>query len=210
MTYHRIAQLVAPLALTLVLGAAATAASAHTSSASATIATATSADFRANHDLIVIGNVAGGATLLAVEAKADESFGDHTVDGYLKLCAQREEARLKKAEERRLAGSRPGRPSNAARRIAELCAALFGPPEDGEAVAEVAKPLRYQLVAALAGALIEAQARKCTQAVLVVHEFLSSPDPERPLCGTNERKVARNASAWRAFSLARQPRQAGR
>jgi hypothetical protein len=155
-----------------------------------------------NHDLIVIGTAVGGPTLLAVEAKADESFGDHTVFEYLKLCARREDERLRKAEQRRIAGRRPARASNAARRIAELCSALFGPPEDGEAVAELAKPLRYQLVAALAGALIEAQARKCSQVVLAIHEFLSSPDTERPSCGTDERKVARNTTDWRAFSLA--------
>lgn len=155
-----------------------------------------------NHDLIVIGDAARGRTLFAVEAKADESFGDHTVVDYLNLCARREEERLQNAGERRLAGKRPLRASNAARRITELCGAMFGPPDNPEAVAEVAKPLRYQLVAALAGALIEAQARKCTQAVLVVHKFLSSPDPERPSCGTDERKVARNTTAWEAFSLA--------
>jgi hypothetical protein len=155
-----------------------------------------------NHDLLVVGVAAGGNTLLAVEAKADESFGDHSVGDYLKLCERRESDRLKRAEEALLGGKRPPRPSNAARRIQELCTAIFGPAANGGLVADVARPLRYQLIAALAGALIEARARRCAQAVLIVHEFLSKPDPARGLRGTDHRRIARNVDAWRAFSLA--------
>lgn len=154
-----------------------------------------------NHDLIVVGDVGAVRTLVAIEAKADEPFGNHTVAGYLKLCAQHERDRLASAEAAQREGKRPPRPSNAARRIEELCAAVFGPAVDGS-VAERAKPLRYQLVAALAGTLIEARARQCDQGVLVVHEFLSQPEPARSQAGTNERKVARNRAAWRSFSLA--------
>lgn len=58
-----------------------------------------------------------------------------------------------------------------------------------------------QLIAALAGTLVEARARKCGQAVLVVHEFLSQPDPAHATCGTNDSNVARNTADWRAFCL---------
>jgi uncharacterized protein DUF6946 len=70
-----------------------------------------------NHDLIVMGNAAAGRTLVAIEAKADESFGSHTVGDYLKLCAAREEARATKVKEALTAGRRPPRQSNAPARI---------------------------------------------------------------------------------------------
>jgi len=38
--------------------------------------------------------------------------------------------------------------------------------------------------------------------VLIVHEFLSKSDPARGLRGTDEKKVAQNTDAWRAFSFA--------
>lgn len=66
-------------------------------------------------------------------------------------------------------------------------------------MAAIAKPLRYQLVTALAGALIEARTRRCSLAVLIVHEFLSKPEPERQIKGTNASKVRRNAAAFRRF-----------
>jgi hypothetical protein len=153
-----------------------------------------------NHDLVVIGEAAGGRTLLAVEAKADESYGDYTVDRYLRMCRKREVERVKKVTEAIAAGKRPPRPSNAAARIKQLCAALFGPPRSRiEDVAEVAKPLRYQLITALAGALIEARERGCEQAVLIVHEFVSDPDPDREIEGTNASQVERNARAFHQF-----------
>ena len=100
-----------------------------------------------------LGEAAGGRTLLAIEAKADESFGDYTVERYLEVCARRDAEYPAKVELARRAGKRVPLPSNAAARIEQLCAALFGPAPEGERVAPVAKPLRYQLVTA-AGALI--------------------------------------------------------
>lgn len=153
-----------------------------------------------NHDLVVIGEAAGGSTLLAIEAKADESFSSHTVESYLKACARQESERAAKVEQAIAAGKRPPRPSNVPARIKQLCAAAFGPPEsDAESVAAVAQSLRYQLVTALAGALIEARTRRCTQAVLIVHEFLSDPDPDGEIEGTDASKVERNARAFRQF-----------
>jgi hypothetical protein len=155
-----------------------------------------------NHDLVVVGDAKGGRTLVAIEAKADESFGDHTVAGYLDVCAKHDKDYPARVEAAQLAGKRLPRPSNARARIEQLCAALFGPAPANKPVAMVAKPLRYQLVTALAGALIEAQARNCAQAVLVVHEFLSDADPGRGLEGTSEAKVRRNEAAWRQFVAA--------
>lgn len=152
-----------------------------------------------NHDLVVTGAAAGGRTLLAIEAKADESFGSHTVRSYLEVCNTAAAAYPQKVAAALAAGNRRPRPSNAAARIKELCAALFGPPAEGEDAAEAAEPLRYQLITALAGALIEARARRCTQAVLIAHEFHSHPDPDRGLTGTSPQKVKRNAEAWSAF-----------
>ena len=48
----------------------------------------------------------------------------------------------------------------------------------------------------MAGALIEAHTRGCTQAVLIVHEFLSEPDPRRDIQGTRRAFVERNAAAF--------------
>ena len=162
-------------------------------------------DFRGehrNHDLVVVGEAAGGRTLLAIEAKADESFGDHTVDAYLQLCAKREKEYPAKVDAARRAGKGRPRSSNAAARIEQLCAALFGPALESERVAQVAKPLRYQLVTAFAGALIEARARSCTQAVLLVHEFLSEPNAARAIPGTRSSLVERNAAAFADFARA--------
>jgi hypothetical protein len=97
------------------------------------------------------------------EAKADESFGNHSVGDHLKLCERRERDRLKRVEQALLAGNQPPCASNAARRIQELCTAVFGPVANGGLVAEVARPLRYQRTTALAGALIEACACRCAR-----------------------------------------------
>lgn len=148
---------------------------------------------------MVIGAAAGERTLLAIEAKADESFGSYTVKAYLEVCKATAAGYPQKVEAALAAGKRRPRPSNAAARIKELCAALLGPPAEGKDVAEAAEPLRYQLITALAGALIEARARSCTQAVLIVHEFHSHPDPDRGLAGTSPQEVKRNAIAWSTF-----------
>jgi hypothetical protein len=70
-----------------------------------------------NHDLVVVGEAVEGRTLLAIEAKADESFGDYTVDGYLQVCAKRESEYPDKVNQARRAGRRIPRRSNARNRI---------------------------------------------------------------------------------------------
>jgi Domain of unknown function (DUF6946) len=149
-----------------------------------------------NHDLIAVGEAEGGVTLLAIEAKADESYGNNTVESYLALCARRADEYSAKVEAARTTGGPMPRRSNARARIEQLCTAVFSPAPDGQEVAERALPVRYQLLTAVAGALIEARNRDCRQAVAVVHEFLSHPDPDKELEGTDDRKVARNRAAW--------------
>ncbi len=147
-----------------------------------------------NHDLVVVGSAAGGRTSLAIEGKADEAFGSATVLGYLVASERRERERIRRGY---------GRPSNVPARIDQLCRSLFGPPPDGfDRVHPLARPLRYQLIAALAGALIEAEARACQQVALIVHEFISTADTDRNGTGTDPKKVERNAQALDALARA--------
>jgi hypothetical protein len=134
-----------------------------------------------NHDLIVIGNARGGRTLIGIEAKADEPFGSKDVGSYLRSASTKEG-------------------SNAPARIRRLVSALFGPDGlDGDQVAVRYSTLRYQLLTALAGTLIEARRCSAEQAVLLVHEFRSTPVPRLDYVGTREVALARNAKAWEAF-----------
>lgn len=101
-----------------------------------------------NHDLVLIGQAGGVRTLVAVEAKADESFGP-VIERYV--------------------DQKKGTSSRIPDRIEHLFRALFGRPLDAEVGS-----LRYQLLHGVAGTLIEAHNRGAAQAVFVVHEFLSA------------------------------------
>lgn len=107
-----------------------------------------------NHDLVVVGAAAGGATLLGVEAKAGEPFGD-TVAAVLAAGTAKAGSKLP-------------------RRVDLLLEALGArpTPERPPPLAERA----YQLLTATVGTVVEAGRRHCEQAVVVVHEFR----PERP------------------------------
>ncbi len=100
-----------------------------------------------NHDLILTGHASGVSTLVAVEAKADEEFGP-VIQDYLAETA--------------------GTSSNVPRRIDLLSRSIFGRPIDEEL-----GQIRYQLLHGLGGTLIEARNQGATQAVFVVHEFIS-------------------------------------
>lgn len=107
-----------------------------------------------NHDLVAIGMVGSTRTLLAVEAKAGELFGDKT------------------AGEQWAAG-RAKKGSNIPARIAHLVTALTGEDVD-PAANSLRSPLKargYQLLTASVGTVIEAERQGCKRAVLVVHEF---------------------------------------
>ncbi len=100
-----------------------------------------------NHDMILIGETLDTRVLIAVEAKTDESFGDFIGD-YIQSSV--------KANPR----------SRVPDRIHQLALGLFGR-------TEVTK-LRYQLLHAAAGTLIEAANQNASHAVLVIHEFIPS------------------------------------
>jgi hypothetical protein len=99
---------------------------------------------RRNHDVLVVGSAGGRRTVIGVEAKADETFGQ-TVAEYG-------------------ADATPG----AAERLELLTRALAGRTlADDPALGA----LRYQLFSAIAGTLAAAKERDARQAVFVVHEF---------------------------------------
>jgi hypothetical protein len=108
-----------------------------------------------NHDLVVTGLTATGLrTLVAVEAKAKEPFGRTTVASELIQASSK---------------------SKVPARISWMGKALFGREivasgglKPGE---QVVGNLRYQLLYAACGTLIEARRRFCEQAVLLIHQF---------------------------------------
>ncbi|HEY0736115.1 MAG TPA: hypothetical protein VGD69_14465 [Herpetosiphonaceae bacterium] len=100
------------------------------------------------HDLVLLADGPAGSTLVAIEAKARESFGP-TIDRAHAQSLQR-----------------PG--SNAAQRIEQLTQAIFGRPLDN-----TLRSLRYQLVHAVAGTVIQARQERARLAVFVIHEFVS-------------------------------------
>lgn len=97
------------------------------------------------HDLVVTGSATlqSGDTLLSVEGKADESFGP-------KLTA----IRVTEGSNRHL-------------RARALTLAVLG------CLPAHVPSVRYQLIHAAAGGLIEAKSRGASRAVLIVHEFRS-------------------------------------
>ncbi|WP_281885861.1 DUF6946 family protein [Paenibacillus sp. YYML68] len=129
-----------------------------------------------NHDMIVVGNANGKKTLCAVEAKVDESFGEIVSDYVIK--------------------SRKKNPrSQVPERINNLSTALFGLKDIGA--------LRYQLIHAIAGTLIEAKSQGADQAVFIVHEFVPF--------GKASKKAKQNEEALQEFveSLAGTPLSSG-
>jgi hypothetical protein len=107
-----------------------------------------------NTDLLVVPRDRFGSYVLAVESKADETFGETVSDT------------MAEALERKLANAR----SNGLTRIEQLGAAILGGRFDG---ASKVGDLRYQLLTATAGAVCEAQRRGTDRAVLLVHEFIT-------------------------------------
>jgi len=107
-----------------------------------------------NTDLLLVCHDQRGEYLLAIEAKADESFADLVSDAW------------SAAVEREIKNPR----SNGVARIHQLITALLsarvpGTPRAGE--------LRYQLLTAAAGALAEAERRKLSRTVLLIQEFVT-------------------------------------
>ena len=125
-----------------------------------------------NTDLLVIANDAFGPYMLAVEAKADEPYGD-TLGTVLAA-----------ALERHIENPR----SNGISRIDGLATLLLKPRCAGQ---PKVGDLRYQLFTACAGTLAEAHRRRAGRAVMLVHEFVTP--------ATSDVKHARNASDFRLF-----------
>jgi hypothetical protein len=105
-----------------------------------------------NTDLLLTARDDHGNFLIAVEAKADETFGELVSEA------------LSEAVERRLANPRSG----GVARIEDLAASLLGPRDRGT---PGIGGLRYQLLTATAGALKAAADRKVDRVVLLIHEF---------------------------------------
>ncbi|HEY0277692.1 MAG TPA: hypothetical protein VGC32_05445 [Solirubrobacterales bacterium] len=124
-----------------------------------------------NHDLLVIGDCSGGRTVVGIEGKADETFGDPI-------------AKQLQVIDARVAS---GQPSKGRDRIEGLVAAL-GPA--GSTEKEVAD-LRYQLFTAAAGTLAAAAEHGADQAVLCVQVFATEK--------TDPAKRDANAADLRAF-----------
>jgi hypothetical protein len=136
-----------------------------------------------NHDLIVVGEAERGRTLIAVEAKADEAFGP-TVGAQLASGRKKEGSRIPD-------------------RVFALVETVFGPGEvNSSGVSERIARLRYQLITALVGTLIEARQQGADQAVFLVHEFVSEDDPANNYKGTNKRRLEANRDALKEALVA--------
>jgi hypothetical protein len=105
-----------------------------------------------NADLVVFATDRHGPFVLAVEAKADEPFGELVSDA------------LANAIERKLENPR----SNGVLRVEQLAHSLLGPRQKGEAALG---KLRYQLLTAAAGALRAGERARSARVVLLVQEF---------------------------------------
>ncbi len=107
-----------------------------------------------NTDLVVYAKDTFGQFLVAVEAKADEPFGETVPDA------------LASAVERYVQNSR----SNGVTRIQQLAVALLGPRLNRE---PSLTDIRYQLLTATAGTLCKAAEKGVDRAVLLIHEFVT-------------------------------------
>lgn len=121
------------------------------------------------HDLLLVGTARGGRIVIGVEGKADEPFG-------------------KLISEELVAAPLSNKPE----RIRRLLAAVFVDPTD-----QALGTLRYQLLHALAGTLIEAHTHQADWAVLLVHEFTSH--------ATKDSDIRRNGLDLENFITALEP-----
>jgi hypothetical protein len=105
-----------------------------------------------HHDLLVGASSPHGRVVIGVEGKADESLDRTLNDKRNKALAD---------------NPRSGQPA----RIDALCRAFFGAtPHEEPALGE----LRYQLLSALAGTLVETNRDGASFAVVLVHEFVTT------------------------------------
>lgn len=119
-------------------------------------------DFRGprNHDLLLVGQAAGGKTVVSIEGKVDEDFGQ-TLEQY------RGAARKRIAQKQN---------TDALDRLQGLSKALAG----WDAGADPKRmQLHFQLFAAVAGATAAAVDEQADQAVLIVHELRTKQIKEK-------------------------------
>jgi hypothetical protein len=129
---------------------------------------------RRNSDLLVKATDRFGSFVVAVEAKADESFGETII------------AAATAAKKRRDANPR----SRGTERLTELCQSLLGTTlADDPSLGS----LRYQLLTATAGAIAAGTRRGAARAVLLLHEFRTPK--------TRPAKHDANAKALDAFMI---------
>jgi len=111
-----------------------------------------------NADLVLWGHNARGKVLVSIEAKADESFGAIAAKYVRKSAAYNPCSRVPE-------------------RFELLCRGVLGVgPDDEEA-----RALRYQLLTAVAGALVEAHGYGADATLLIVHEFVGRTDDKKLL-----------------------------
>lgn len=128
------------------------------------------------HDLALQAQCIGGSLTICIEAKADESFGGSVAEELLKAIRRSSETRFPD-------------------RLDWLTRSLLGVPafkdEAQQVLSDVVSGLRYQLLAAIAGTLLEAEIQRATTAVFVIHEFRTN--------STNAAKMDANAEALDNF-----------
>lgn len=116
---------------------------------------------RRNTDLLVYARDAHGDYLIAVEAKADESFGS-SVSSTIAAAVKR-----KGGDPRR---GKPGNPrSKGEERVKDLVVGLLAADVDAPGIGT----LRYQLLTATAGALAAGRSLHAGRVVLLVQEFVT-------------------------------------
>lgn len=103
-----------------------------------------------NHDLLLFADDGSGRTVISVEAKVDESFGE-------RIGTYWDKAR------------RSATPTRVPERIEALLSMAFGASAGPNA--DPWRSLRYQLLTALTGTAIEAARQRAATAVVIVHEF---------------------------------------
>jgi hypothetical protein len=125
-----------------------------------------------NHDLWILGKTSREQATICIEAKADEPFGNHTVAEYRDLTMRRREQ---------------GISTRASERIDALLRMVGGD-------LSVWGLVRYQLLTAICGTVLQAQKDGSDLAVFLVHEFRT------PL--TSEENLSRNKKDFELFVAA--------
>jgi hypothetical protein len=108
------------------------------------------------HDFLIKGQLEEKKAIIAIEAKADESFGE-LIGNYMEKSPEQ---------------------SNIPNRIKLMASALF---ED-----QSIDDLRYQLLHGVAGTLIEAKNQQASVAVFIVHQFISDSLSQSALQKNND------------------------